>query len=194
MLLKLKSKTNSSLHYCFIEFHLSVVRPSCPHCLRRRSQFAFGLVLPFGKSIAYQAIALFSHKSYAFAGALNCYPLGLWLGRSIIVPICIHRPQSCRLLHDADICRSYSFPSQKEGWSRSKTIVLAYPSLGSSIPECIRLPVMLHRRYLACFLCKINLLCGFRHRKFIYDVTHDISVRWSKRVHNTCKHSFLITW
>ena len=60
-----------------------------PHCLRRRSQFAFGLVLPFGKSIAYQAIDLFSHKSYAFAGALNCYPLGLWLGRSIIVPICI---------------------------------------------------------------------------------------------------------
>ena len=120
--------------------------------------------------------------------------LGLWLGRSIIVPICIHRPQSCRLLHDADIYRSYSFSSLKEGWSRSKTIVLAYPSLGSSIPECIRLPVMLHRRYLACFLCKINLLCGFRHRKFIYDVTHDISVRWSKRVHNTCKHPFLITW
>ena len=41
--------------------------------------------------------------------------LGLWLGRSIIVPICIHRPQSCRLLHDADICRSYSFSSLKEG-------------------------------------------------------------------------------
>ena len=32
-----------------------------------------------------------------------------------------------------------------------------------------------------------------KNRKFIYDVTHDISVRWSKRVHNTCKHSFLIT-
>ena len=41
--------------------------------------------------------------------------LGLWLGRSIIVPICIHRPQSRRLLRDADICRSYSFSSLKEG-------------------------------------------------------------------------------
>lgn len=61
--------------------------PDYPHCLRRRSQFAFGLVLPGGKSIAFQAIALLSHKSYAFAGALNCYPLGLWLDRSIIMPI-----------------------------------------------------------------------------------------------------------
>lgn len=157
MLLKLKSKTNSSLHYCFI------------------------------------GISPLRHPTELPPLPATLLTLGLWLGRSIIVPICNHRPQSCRLLRDADICRSYSFSSLKEGRSRSKTIVLAYPSLGSFIPESIRLPVMLHRRYLACFLCKINLFCGFWHRKFIYDVTHDISVRWSEHVHNTCKHSFLIT-
>ena len=152
MLLKLKNKTDGSQLNCSIGISPSRLCPDCTHCLRRRSQFAFGLVLPFGKSIAYQAIALFSHKSYAFAGALNCYPLGLWLGRSIIVPVCIHRPQSCRLLRDADISRSDSFSSLKEGWSRSKTIVLAYLPLGSSIPECICLPL-----YCTALSCVLSL-------------------------------------
>ena len=40
--------------------------------------------------------------------------LGLWLGRSIIVPIKSHRPQSCRLHYDANISRSYSFSSIKK--------------------------------------------------------------------------------
>lgn len=40
--------------------------------------------------------------------------LGLWLGRSIIVPIKSHRPQSCRLHCNADISRSYSFSSRKK--------------------------------------------------------------------------------
>ena len=66
-----------------------------------------------GKSIAFQAIALFSHKT-GFVGALNFYPLGLWLDRSIIICFLLHplvrytaTPLSCALSLSRCILRCY---------------------------------------------------------------------------------------
>lgn len=57
--------------------------PATAFTIRLWARFAYS-----AKASLFRRLLSFPTK-LCFAGALNCYPLGLWLGRSIIVPICI---------------------------------------------------------------------------------------------------------
>ena len=60
------------------------------------------------------------------------------------------------LLCGIDISRSDNFSSQKEGWSRSKNYRLGVSAVWLFCIGKYLFAVILHRRYLACFLCKIT--------------------------------------
>ena len=111
-----------------------------------------------------------------FAGALNCYPLGLWLSRSIIVPICRHRHKVAILFYNVSILSLVHLIGHPEKqfafWEEEEQLYKwAFAFMQKRISNClfrrrlgvliVRLwhigmylfPYILHRRYLACFLC-----------------------------------------